>query len=90
MLPAANNKGMYTNGPILFGATAPTVSGIPILVNIQGAPALRATDPLAGGDVVAKGSTTVFIHSLPAARVTDVTGAGGSILVGANNVFIGG
>jgi len=90
MLPAANNKGLYTNGPILMGATAPSVSGMPILVNIQGAPALRAGDPLAGGDVVAKGSGTVFIHGLPAARITDSTGQGGVILMGAQTVFIGG
>lgn len=90
MFPAANNKGIYTNGPILFGGSAPTVSGMPIFVNIQGAPALRMGDPLAGGDIVAKGSSNVFIHGLPAARVTDLTGAGGSILMGATNVFIGG
>jgi uncharacterized Zn-binding protein involved in type VI secretion len=90
MFPAANNKGMYTNSSILFGAVASSVTGMPLLVNIQSAPAVRMGDPLAGGDVVAKGSSNVFIHSQPAARVTDTTGAGGLILIGATNVFIGG
>ena len=89
--PAANFKGSFTNTPVLYGATVPTVSGVVLPVLIEGAPPLRMGDPLpGGGDSIVIGSTSVLIHGQPAARILDSTSQGGSILIGANTVLIGG
>jgi len=74
----------HVGGPIILGA--PTV--------ITGAvPQSRATDTcvcVGPPDVIAKGSTSVFVCSLPAARIGDSTLHGGSIVAGCPTVLIGG
>lgn len=88
---AATSLGTYTNTPVLKGATAPSTGMLPVTVFINGAPALRKDDPLAGGDKITMGSTSVNIQGQAAARILqDPTQQGGSILTGATNVFIGG
>jgi uncharacterized Zn-binding protein involved in type VI secretion len=40
-------------------------------------------------DVIAMGSTKVFIGGMPAARISDITAHGGKIVLGAFKVLVG-
>ena len=96
MPPAARVTDMHVC-PMVTGVV-PHVGG-PILppcamqVLIGGLPAARITDlALCVGppDMIAMGSSTVFIQYLPAARIMDNTVHGGMIVLGEFTVIIGG
>ena len=74
----------HVGGPIVVGA--PTTM-ICFLLAARVGDALTCVGP---PDVIAKGSTTVFIGGMPAARFMDQTAHGGMIVAGAPTVIIGG
>ena len=74
----------HVGGPIMLGA--PTVL-------TQSLPQARVTDVLTcvgPPDMIAMGSTSVFVTGLPAARMGDATAHGGVIILGCPTVLIGG
>lgn len=96
-MPAATRQGDNCTGhdacpPVPLVEYSPDVS-------INGLGAGRAGDHYAAHgcishsshqDVIAAGSSTVFINGKPAARVGDSVSIGGSVQGGSGDVFIGG
>ena len=73
----------HVGGPIVMGSVN-TITG--------SMPQARVTDPLVcvgPPDMIALGSTTVFVNSLMAARILDLTAHGGTIVTGFPTVLIG-
>jgi uncharacterized Zn-binding protein involved in type VI secretion len=96
--PAARVGDMHVCPMVTPGVPPVPHVGGPILppggvtVMIGGMPAARATDMctcVGPPDLIALGSTGVFICGLPAARMGDITAHGGTITLGCPTVLIG-
>lgn len=96
-MPAATRLGDYCTGHDLCPAVPLVESSGDVFVNGLGAG--RQGDHYSSHgciahaghqDVIAAGSTTVFVNGKPMARVTDTVSLGGSVRDGSGDVFVGG
>lgn len=92
--PAARSTDMHAC-PMVTGLVphvgGPVTLGSPNVITV-GMPQARVSDMLVcvgQPDVIAMGSSGVFVNNLPAARLGDQTAHGGTIVLGAPTVLIG-
>lgn len=80
MTQAARELDTLTDGDVINGSTAPsvTVNGIPVAV---------VTSQTVDGNTIITGSDSVFAENLPIARVGDISNNFGTIDSGSPDVF---